>query len=308
MSLGSNLQFYRKKNSLTQEGLADVMGVSRQTISKWESDQAFPETEKLITLSEKFGCTVDELIKGNAEDSFASDNAGYDKEMNRFTAAICAGTAVVMTGLSLMLLLNGLFADLSGKEGTQQLSTVFVGIFLLFVAIGAAIFIVGGIRHGQFVKDNPNIVPFYTDRQKKSFRNKFPVLIATATVLVLVGVVIVVILGGLGTPENMSEDNFGTLTALPLIVCVTVAAPIFIYAGMQYSKYDIESYNKENNPDKTPREKLPSAICGAIMLTAVIAFLLMGFLGELWHIGWVVFPVGGILCGIISMFFSTKEK
>ena len=69
-----------------------------------------------------------------------------------------------------------------------------------------------------------------------------------------------------------------------------------------------ESYNKENNPDKTPREKLPSAICGAIMLTAVIAFLLMGFLGELWHIGWVVFPVGGILCGIISMFFSTKEK
>ena len=126
--------------------------------------------------------------------------------------------------------------------------------------------------------------------------------------LVLVGVIIVVILGGLGTPENMSEDNFGTLTALPLIVCVTVAAPIFIYAGMQYSKYDIESYNKENNPDKTPREKLSSAICGAIMLTAVIAFLLMGFLGELWHIGWVVFPVGGILCGIISMFFSTKEK
>ena len=53
---------------------------------------------------------------------------------------------------------------------------------------------------------------------------------------------------------------------------------------------------------------LSSAICGAIMLTAVIAFLLMGFLGELWHIGWVVFPVGGILCGIISMFFSTKEK
>ena len=176
MSLGSNLQFYRKKNSLTQEGLADVMGVSRQTISKWESDQAFPETEKLITLSEKFGCTVDELIKGNAEDSFAIDNAGYDKEMNRFTAAICAGTAVVMTGLSLMLLLNGLFADLSGKEGTQQLSTVFVGIFLLFVAIGAAIFIVGGIRHGQFVKDNPNIVPFYTERQKKAFAISSPYL------------------------------------------------------------------------------------------------------------------------------------
>lgn len=292
---------------MTQEGLADVMGVSRQTISKWESDQAFPETDKLITLSEKFGCTLDELIKGNAEDSFAVDNAGYDKEMNRFTAAICAGTAVVLSGLSLMMLLCGLFADMSGKEGTQ-LTTMFTGIFLLFVAIGSAIFIVGGIRHGQFVKDNPDIAPFYTDKQKNSFRRKFPVLIATATVIVLVGVIITVVLAGFGTPQGMSDDNFGTLVALPVIVCVTVAAPMFIYAGMQYSKYDIESYNKENNPDKTPREKLSSAICGAIMMTAVIAFLLMGFLGELWSICWVVFPVGGILCGIISTLFSAKEK
>lgn len=307
MSLGTNIQFYRKKKSLTQEGLADIMGVSRQTVSKWESDSAYPETDKLVILSEQFGCTLDALIKGDAEDSFASDNAGYDNEMNRFTRAICTGTSVVLTGLILMLLLCGLFADLSGAEGTEQSSALFIGIFLLFVAIGAAIFIVGGIRHGQFVKENPQITPFYSEQQKKEFRRKFPTLIASATVIVIIGVIAVVILSGVGTPENMSEDNFGALIAVPLLLCVDIAAPIFIYAGMQYSKYDIESYNKEYNPDKPPAQKLSGVICGVIMLAATVAFLLMGFIGDLWNIGWVVFIVGGIGCGAVSMIMDYKS-
>ena len=63
MSLGTNIQFYRKQKNMTQEDLAEFMNVSRQTVSKWESDTAFPETDKLITLSDYFGCTLDELIK-----------------------------------------------------------------------------------------------------------------------------------------------------------------------------------------------------------------------------------------------------
>ena len=58
MSLGTNIQFYRKQKNMTQEDLAEFMNVSRQTVSKWESDTAFPETDKLITLSDYFGCTA----------------------------------------------------------------------------------------------------------------------------------------------------------------------------------------------------------------------------------------------------------
>ena len=58
MSLGTNIQFYRKQKNMTQEDLAEFMNVSRQTVSKWESDTAFPETDKLITLSDYFGCTL----------------------------------------------------------------------------------------------------------------------------------------------------------------------------------------------------------------------------------------------------------
>lgn len=55
MSFGKNLQFLRKMhNSMTQEELAERMGVSRQTISKWESETAYPEMEKAFELCQFF--------------------------------------------------------------------------------------------------------------------------------------------------------------------------------------------------------------------------------------------------------------
>ena len=63
MTLGEKLAQARKANNMTQEQLADKLGVSRQSISKWESDVAYPETDKLICMSELFGCSLDYLLK-----------------------------------------------------------------------------------------------------------------------------------------------------------------------------------------------------------------------------------------------------
>ena len=63
MTFGQKLSKLRKENNYTQEQLADILCVSRQSVSKWESDVAYPETEKLISLSRLFNCTVDYLLK-----------------------------------------------------------------------------------------------------------------------------------------------------------------------------------------------------------------------------------------------------
>ena len=55
---------YRKKANLSQEELAEKIGVSRQAVSKWERGEASPDTDNLIALSEVYGVTLDELIKG----------------------------------------------------------------------------------------------------------------------------------------------------------------------------------------------------------------------------------------------------
>ena len=63
MSFGQNVQFLRKmRNKMTQEELADKLGVSRQTVSKWELDTAYPEMNKLIELCNLFSCSMDQLV------------------------------------------------------------------------------------------------------------------------------------------------------------------------------------------------------------------------------------------------------
>ncbi|MBQ9142861.1 MAG: helix-turn-helix transcriptional regulator [Lachnospiraceae bacterium] len=76
MSFGQNLQFLRKmSNRMTQEELAEKLGVSRQTVSKWELDQVYPEISKLIEICELFSCSVDQLVR---EDMNISDEAYSD--------------------------------------------------------------------------------------------------------------------------------------------------------------------------------------------------------------------------------------
>ena len=55
MSFAENLKYIRKKHNITQEQLADILSVSRQAISKWESGFGYPETEKLLIINEKKG-------------------------------------------------------------------------------------------------------------------------------------------------------------------------------------------------------------------------------------------------------------
>ncbi len=68
MTLGEKITKQRKLQNLTQEQLAEILGVSRQSISKWESDIAYPETEKLIRLGSLFDCSMDYLLKDDITD------------------------------------------------------------------------------------------------------------------------------------------------------------------------------------------------------------------------------------------------
>lgn len=68
MSLGDKLSKLRKENNYTQEQLADILGVSRQAISKWESNLTYPETDKLVRISKLFHCTTDYLLLDEQEE------------------------------------------------------------------------------------------------------------------------------------------------------------------------------------------------------------------------------------------------
>ena len=77
MNFGETLFKLRKEKGLSQEALAERLGTTRQAVSKWENDQGFPETEKLLALSNLFEVSVDTLLKGENEAPAADRERGW---------------------------------------------------------------------------------------------------------------------------------------------------------------------------------------------------------------------------------------
>lgn len=81
MKLGKQIKDFRNQFSFSQEELAEKMYVSRQTISNWENDKTYPDINSLVLMSQLFGTTIDQLIKGDIE---TMKNIMNHEESNRF--------------------------------------------------------------------------------------------------------------------------------------------------------------------------------------------------------------------------------
>ena len=88
MTVGEKIVKLRKEQNLTQEQFADMLKVSRQSVSKWELDSTYPDTEKLIRISKIFNCSLDYLLKDEVEQmdiniAAASEEAKENKIRDR---------------------------------------------------------------------------------------------------------------------------------------------------------------------------------------------------------------------------------
>ena len=72
MSFANNLKTIRKENNLSQEKLAEILLVSRQCVTKWESGTCYPEIDNLLELSQKFNVSLDWLLDGTKTDVIRS--------------------------------------------------------------------------------------------------------------------------------------------------------------------------------------------------------------------------------------------
>ncbi len=74
MNIADRIQYLRKEKHFSQEELADKLGVSRQSVSKWESEQSKPDLEKIIIMSDLFEVTTDYILKGIESPSQSKNN------------------------------------------------------------------------------------------------------------------------------------------------------------------------------------------------------------------------------------------
>lgn len=296
MGFAENLQFYRKKMEITQEQLAEQLGVSRQTISKWEAASSYPEMDKIIQLCDMFGCTMDVLLRGDARESEAEDIAGYDRFMNQFCKRILIGITILLVGISFYLLLASVHFD----------ENIISALYMIFAIPAVLIFIVTGLQRERFCKKYPVIQSFYTEEEIDSFEQRFPILIASGIGIILVGVVFERISEGLPVLRGFTSDIYYSI----FMLFVTVGVNVLVYAGLQKEKYNIEAYNKKNQPDKRQKvvDQRIGTWCGCIMMAATVIYLAAGLGFGLWDRAWVVFPIGGILCGIAVIIIQNMTK
>ena len=287
MSFSNNLQNLRKRENMSQETLAGLLDVSRQAVSKWESGNSYPETEKIIAICKIFNCSMDQLIMG--EISFSSLNDydlknSYDSFYNKYSKAMAFGVALILFGVTFLV---GIDAFLNTKNAE------YIGItfLLLCVLIATPMFIYFGMKGDDLKKKIANMPQIYSEDEIENFKKKYAISVALGVGLILFGVLVLVGSNAIDMLKPYEDGN-----VVFLLACVTIAVYIFVYYGIQKDKYDIDKFNK----NETISDKKISKICGVVMLIATFIFLFLGFVFNLWHICWAAFPLGGIVCGIVS--------
>jgi len=145
MMIGERLLNLRKEKHLSQEEVAEKLKVTRQTISKWETDVSTPDFDKIAPLCELYGITADELLTGNIS----------DKEERKTDAIVPENRKKKATGISLGILFYfiaviWIMVTIPVFNMDPILSS---GIFLAFCGIGTYIIVYTNMVYGEKKKE-----------------------------------------------------------------------------------------------------------------------------------------------------------
>lgn len=140
MDIADRIQRSRKAKGMSQEALADLLGVSRQAVSKWESGQSIPDMEKIILLSDHFGTTTDFLLKGISP---------ADEPEKKCSAMIFSIIATILNAA-------GLVISIAIWIEWQTIFAVGTGIIIMLA--GTGIFLAG---QAIDAKDKPGALRFF---------------------------------------------------------------------------------------------------------------------------------------------------
>ncbi len=146
MKFGDKLIFLRKKNGLSQEELASKLNVSRQSVSKWESNNTYPETDKIVQICNLFDCSMDDLINEDITDISSIER----KEKSNFNISMDSLLEFITKTVNM-------FASMKFSSGFKCVVELFIMI-MVFGIIGA----IGVNISASFICRLISFVPNYT--------------------------------------------------------------------------------------------------------------------------------------------------
>ncbi len=140
--LSEKIYALRRKNGLSQEQLAEKIGVSRQAISKWEGGLSTPELDKLKALSECFQVTIDELTENQAAPGHTAEKKGspapLPKGESKAGICLCITGAVCLLLFGLLTVIHPTSVDQLNQSSVITLNGtgILIALFVLMMLLG----------------------------------------------------------------------------------------------------------------------------------------------------------------------------
>ena len=314
MILADKIIENRKKNGWSQEELADKLGVSRQSVSKWESAQAIPDMKKILQLSEVFGVSTDYLMKDEIEEKPAAELAPVDNGLEETvrnvsmeeavsflkyneTASRWISTGVMICILSpvLLILLGGLAEAgfISMEERIAELGGT--AILLIMIAAAVGMFIREGMRGKKYeYLEKVDIETEYgVNGMVKERRDAYA---ETHSRRLIIGVMLCIIsavplLGAEAVHYSNNTDIFPILCVALLLVMCAVGVKLIVLTCTRQGGYD----RLLEEGDYSRLNKKAGRYDGVYWAIATAVYLGWSFVTSRWEYTWIVWPVAGVL-------------
>lgn len=324
MIFADKLICLRKNSGWSQEEFASMMGVSRQSVSKWEGAQSIPDLDKMVKISQLFGVSTDYLLKDDIEETEVLRTSDDSKsrvvsveEANDFMEV--KDETSKMIGLATSLLIVSpiplfLFGTMSESpvynlsEGAAA-SISFI-VLIIFAAIAVAMYILSGSKTSKYEYLEKEVFELaygvegiVNDRREK-FRQTYTKHNMLGTILCILAALPVLITGvNEGTSDVVMSIGLSSTLAI-----VSFGVYQFIRAGVVW-----ESFHKLLQTDDYTVEKKTSANVANPIITIYWVIIIAVYLGYSfitfdWGRSWIIPTLGGILTPAVIAITNLVSK
>ena len=327
MILADKIINERKRNGWSQEELAEMLDVSRQSVSKWEGASSVPDLQKILKMAEVFGVSTDYLLKDEMgpEDVQVtyeiSSQGGSVRKVSMEEAArfitlrkeilpkIGLGVFLCISSPVIMIFLSGLSQSGKGRLSATAAAAIGLAILLIQVGIAVFLFISKGRKLSEFeyletdVFETEYGVDGMVKEKQSAGESTNTKALAIGVVMIILGVIPVVVTSVLNMPVIA-----GVGSVCLLLLLVATAVYMFVSICGVHSSYNIllqnGDYTKEN---KAKSKKLAPMVTGYwLFITAI--FLAYSFITSEWDRSWIIWPVAGVLFALLRLIAVSLVK
>ena len=317
MILADKIINLRKKNGWSQEELAEKLGVTRQSISKYEGAQSIPDLDKILKLSEIFGVTTDYLIKDELEEEeyapsqMQENESESDRSVHKVTMEMAneylqiidwsAGKTAFATMLCILspivLLMLGAMSEMPDYHISENAAAgIGICVLIVLIAIAVTIFILCGMKTKKYeFMEKEDIETVYgVSGMVKEKRDAYHSMYVTQLVIGIACCIcsVIPLFGTLA----VSESDFYMVSAVCMLLALVAIGTYFIVRSAAKMNAMNQLLEEEDYTRQKKHEN--KKMSGPVMVYWLIAtaiYLAWSFTTNDWDRTWIIWPVVGVL-------------